>query len=85
MGENMTSISKKKKNKANEFLALFVAVIPLIGFALFQLVPMGLVFSTMFVDMMGFNLETFRFFVLVHLLSKEKLSSFLILLSNCTN
>ena len=32
-----------------------------------------------------YYLETFRFFVLVHLLSKEKLSSFLILLSNFTN
>ena len=55
-----TNALKKRKISKEGIFALCVAIIPLVGFVLFQLFPIGLVFSTMFVDMVGFNLDTMQ-------------------------
>ena len=55
-----TKTIKKERITKESVFALCVAIIPLVGFILFQLFPIGLVFSTMFVDMVGFNIDTMQ-------------------------
>lgn len=56
----MSKTLKKRRINREGIFALCVAVIPLVGFVLFQLFPIGLVFSTMFTDMVGFNVDTMQ-------------------------
>lgn len=51
---------KKEKFNRESVFAFCVAIIPLVGFLLFQIFPIALVFSTQFVDMVGFNLDTMQ-------------------------
>ena len=53
---------KKKSNtlRAEGRFGLTVALIPLIGYLLLQLVPLCVAISTMFVDMKGYQLNTMQ-------------------------
>ena len=56
-------MGNKKKNRtllSEARFGLTAALIPLIGYLLFQLVPLCVAISTMFVDMKGYQLDTMR-------------------------
>ena len=56
-------MGNKKKNLAYRSegrFGLTVALIPLIGYLMFQLVPLCVAISTMFVDMKGYQLDTMK-------------------------
>ncbi len=60
MGINIKPAASKGRRgiKGEAVFGLCAALIPLIGWVLFSLAPIGISFATMFVDMQGYRLET---------------------------
>lgn len=60
VNDKISSGSRHCVKRKEAVFGLTVALIPLIGYLIFQFVPLGIAFCTMFTDMKGYQLDTMK-------------------------